>query len=95
MCLSMIVRRCCPLIHRVLHVVRRLRPQCGGGLIQRADDTEAIVKQRLDIYNKQTAPLIEFYMKQGILRTFDIKRGMGDLPDLVTLFQSLGFQPKA
>ena len=64
-------------------------------MIQRADDTETIVKQRLDIYNQQTAPLIEYYKKQNILRTFDIKKGMGDLPDLVKLFQSLGFQPKA
>jgi adenylate kinase len=40
--------------------------QCGGQLIQRDDDKEEVVKQRLDIYNKQTSPLINFYKKQGM-----------------------------
>jgi adenylate kinase len=68
--------------------------QCGGSLFQRDDDTEAIVKNRLEIYNKQTSPLIQFYQKQGVLKAFPIKRGMGDLPDLVKMFEQLSQNKK-
>lgn len=41
---------------------------CGSHLIQRDDDCEATVTNRLDIYEQQTAPLKEFFELQGILR---------------------------
>ena len=44
---------------------------CGGELIQRADDNETTVKQRLDVYEKQTAPLVEYYEKAGKLIRID------------------------
>ena len=44
---------------------------CGGELIQRADDNEETVKQRLDVYEKQTAPLVEYYEKAGKLIRID------------------------
>ncbi|MDR1939882.1 MAG: adenylate kinase [Clostridiales bacterium] len=47
---------------------------CGGGLYQRADDNEETVKSRLEVYNKQTAPLIEYYKKQGKLVDIDAGR---------------------
>ncbi|MDR2047789.1 MAG: adenylate kinase [Clostridiales bacterium] len=47
---------------------------CGGVLQQRADDNEVTVKSRLDIYCKQTAPLIEYYEKQGKLIDIDAGR---------------------
>jgi adenylate kinase len=34
---------------------------CGGALIPRADDAEQIVKNRLDVYRRQTVPLVEYY----------------------------------
>ena len=40
---------------------------CGGELYQRSDDTEEVVKNRLDAYHKQTTPLIGYYDKQSIL----------------------------
>ena len=40
---------------------------CGGELYQRDDDTEATVRSRLDVYNKQTKPLIDYYDKIGKL----------------------------
>ena len=42
-------------------------PACGGLLFQRADDNEETVKARLEVYKKQTAPLVEYYEKQGKL----------------------------
>jgi len=40
---------------------------CGGELYQRDDDTETTVRSRLDVYNKQTKPLIDYYDKIGKL----------------------------
>ncbi len=42
--------------------------KCGGKLIQREDDTEAVVKSRLEVYDRQTAPLIDYYGEKGVLR---------------------------
>lgn len=44
---------------------------CGGELVQRKDDTEEIAKNRFDTYFAQTAPLIDFYEKRGILVKID------------------------
>jgi adenylate kinase len=40
---------------------------CGGELYQRTDDTAEVVLKRLDVYNKQTAPLIEYYSTKGLV----------------------------
>lgn len=39
--------------------------KCGGELIQRADDTEATVENRIEVYNRQTKPLLDYYDKTG------------------------------
>lgn len=44
---------------------------CGGELTQRADDSEAVVAERLDVYDKQTKPLIAHYQKAGYLINID------------------------
>jgi adenylate kinase len=43
--------------------------KCSGDLYQRADDTEEIVKKRLETYENQTKPLIEHYTSKGTLKT--------------------------
>lgn len=43
--------------------------RCGGELSQRKDDNPETVQSRLDVYEKQTAPLIEYYTKKGVLFT--------------------------
>jgi len=43
--------------------------KCGGALFQRDDDKEATIKNRLDVYDKATAPLIDYYSKKGILKS--------------------------
>jgi len=45
--------------------------QCGGALIQRDDDKEETVRERLRVYREQTEPLIEYYQKKGILYNVD------------------------
>lgn len=37
--------------------------------MQRTDDTEAALKKRLEVYHKQTSPLVEYYSKRGLLTT--------------------------
>ncbi len=44
---------------------------CGSEVYQRADDKEEAVQNRLNVYKKQTQPLINYYAKQGILVTLD------------------------
>lgn len=46
-------------------------PECGGEMYQRADDNEETVKNRIDVYNKNTAPLIDFYDNQAKLYKVD------------------------
>jgi adenylate kinase len=43
--------------------------KAGGELVQRADDNEATIRNRLQVYERQTAPLIDHYTRQGLLKT--------------------------
>lgn len=71
-------RRSCPSCGSVYHV-GYLRPQvagrcdkCGAELIQRADDTEEVVRERLSAYVAQTAPVIDYYVSGGGQRVVTI-----------------------
>ncbi|MBX9877335.1 MAG: adenylate kinase [Candidatus Obscuribacterales bacterium] len=52
---------------------------CSSELIQRSDDKEDVVAQRLSVYEKQTAPLINYYDKNLSLRTID---GDGEVEEI-------------
>jgi adenylate kinase len=45
--------------------------KCGSPVIQRADETEEAILNRLDTYEKKTAPLVGFYKKEGSLKNFE------------------------
>ncbi|MDR2366783.1 MAG: adenylate kinase [Deltaproteobacteria bacterium] len=45
--------------------------KCGGEIYQRDDDKPATIQSRLDVYHKQTKPLVEWYRGQGNLRAID------------------------
>lgn len=49
---------------------------CGEALIQREDDKPETVKNRLAVYHRQTAPLVEYYQKAGLLKTVSGAQGM-------------------
>ncbi len=53
--------------------------KCGGPLYQRADDTEATARERLAVYNEQTAPVADYYEKQGLLRKVN---GVGPIEEI-------------
>ena len=41
--------------------------KCGGEVVQRDDETEEAISNRLDVYNEKTAPLVNFYESEGLL----------------------------
>jgi adenylate kinase len=53
--------------------------RCGNPVVLRDDDQPETVKKRLDVYHEQTQPLIEYYTKQGILKSVDGTQPMGDV----------------
>jgi adenylate kinase len=53
---------------------------CGGKVVQRDDDTEEAIRERLAAYDRETAPLIDWYERKGLLVIVD---GLGT-PDEVT-----------
>lgn len=44
---------------------------CGGRVIQRDDDKESVIRNRLAVYHEQTAPLVAYYEKKNLLRRVD------------------------
>jgi adenylate kinase len=60
--------------------------KCGGKLIQRDDDKEETVKNRLNVYMDQTKPLIEYYSQHGILHTIDGNRATAEVFDEIKGF---------
>jgi adenylate kinase len=53
--------------------------KCQGELYQREDDKEEVVTRRLEIYNDQTAPIVEFYKSTGLLK---IISALGDVAEI-------------
>jgi adenylate kinase len=65
--------------------------KCGGELYQRDDDRPEVIKERLVAYHKQTAPLIEYYRKKGILVEFRPTAGPDEMvPEIVELLKNHG-----
>jgi len=68
-------RRLCRQCQTPFHVVSAppkregVCDKCGGELYQRVDDSEATVRNRLEVYERQTAPLLDYYRQRGLLRT--------------------------
>ena len=82
-------RRCCPKCGATYHI-EHIPPKkegvcdaCGSELIIRDDDKPETVKSRLDVYHKQTQPLIDHYSKLNILRTVDGTQDMQDVFDAI------------
>jgi adenylate kinase len=70
-------RRTCRRCERVWHIMfdpptrEGICDACGGELFQRDDDREETVRHRLEVYKKQTAPLVAYYADEGILIGID------------------------
>ena len=75
-------RRSCPDCGAVYHEIYNkpakegVCDKCGASLVQRADDAEETVRNRLKVYHDQTAPLIAFYNERDVLHTVDGTQSM-------------------
>jgi adenylate kinase len=75
-------RRTCPKCGSVFHIESRppkapgVCDACGSALVQRKDDTEQVVRERLKVYASQTLPVAEAYRAKGILVEVD---GLGEV----------------
>jgi adenylate kinase len=67
-------RRVCRACGAMAHVVfspparAGVCDRCGGVLYQREDDREETIVHRLDVYNRETAPVLDYYRQAGLLR---------------------------
>lgn len=83
-------RRTCPQCGATYHVVYKpsskgeICDKCGAGLTTRADDREEVVRDRLAVYEKQTAPLKNYYAQQNKLRLVE---GQEELADTTALME--------
>jgi adenylate kinase len=69
---------------------------CGGGVIQRADDTPEAVAKRLDLYEQETAPLVDRYEAQGLVERVNGNRPIADVTEsIVAAIQSRMALPAA
>ena len=78
-------RRTCRQCGRGYHVIfdpplnKDLCDKCQGELYQRDDDNEDTVRNRLDVYDSQTFPLIQYYKEKNMLRSID---GQGSIQQI-------------
>ena len=77
-------RRVCPACGASYHV--KFNPPvdgkcelCGSDVVQRKDDTEETVKERLDFYERQTQPLIDFYKEKDSLSVVDGTKAINEV----------------
>jgi adenylate kinase len=82
-------RRLCRQCQSAFHVVsappRRagVCDRCGGELYQRDDDSEATVRNRLQVYERQTTPLLDYYRERGLLTTINGEGSIDAIRDTI------------
>ena len=74
-------RDCGAMFHQTMHPpkVSGVCDQCGGELYQRPDDNRETIMKRMEVYERETAPLREFYRKQGSLKS---TAGLGSVDEI-------------
>jgi adenylate kinase len=83
-------RQCGALCHVAFNPpkVEGVCDRCGGELYQRDDDKEQTIANRLQVYEKQTAPLVQYYRERGLLRMID---GVGEIDHIrARVIEALG-----
>lgn len=81
----LVERRSCPKCHHTYNLKTnppKVAGRCdvdGTGLVQRPDDNRESVTTRFEVYRKQTSPLLDYYRRQGILRTVPATGSVNDI----------------
>jgi len=83
-------RRICPACQAVYSLTAQ-PPQeegvcdaCGNRLIQRADDTSEVIRERIKVYHAQTEKLRDFYLRKHVYRAVDGERPIGEIFEALT-----------
>ncbi len=78
-------RRSCPKCGGSFHIDfienDKICPTCGGELVIRKDDVPEVIKERLNVYQSSTSPLIDFYKNNGVLKTVDGDKSIDEVFD--------------
>ncbi len=74
-------RQCGENYHVAFHPPRKadVCDRCGNALFQRDDDREEVIRRRLDVYEKETLPLVQYYRDKGLLKNIE---GTGSIEDI-------------
>ena len=69
----LVCKRCAAVYNREISVPNKegICDQCGGEVYRRPDDAPNVVLERLKVFHKQTQPLLDYYRKKGILKSFN------------------------
>ena len=59
---------------------------CGADLVHRADDSEETIKNRLAVYHGQTAPVLDYFGKQGLVKSVS---GIGNINEIFANIQKV------
>lgn len=84
-------RRVCRQCAAVYHIINKpekvagICDYCGGEIYQREDDTTATVQNRLQVYQAQTEPLVDYYKRQNLLKTFNGEETIASVFDKICL----------
>jgi len=83
-------RRVCSECGAIFHVkniptkIEGICDVCDGKLIQRDDDKPESIKKRLDVYKKQTSPLIDYYKEKGLLAEIDANKPIEKVDEIIS-----------
>jgi len=89
-------RRVCPACGATYHVrfdppqVEGRCDRCGAELVQRPDDREETVRQRLEVYRRQTQPLVDYYRDAGLLHTVAADRPIAEVEAEIARITGVG-----
>lgn len=81
------LRRSCPRCGAVYHLknnppeMDEICDECGAKLIQRSDDTEEIIRHRFEVYEEKSRPLLDRYVKAGLVRSMRGDLDINEIPD--------------
>ena len=88
----LVCRKCAAVFHKEYIPPKQegICDKCGGELYTRDDDKPEAVKKRLKVYAEQTAPLIEYYEKKGILKHINADRSVADIAaDVISAIEKI------